>query len=198
MHIRIRKIEDCLMLRNDLNRFSAWCGKLGLSLNLLKVMSYSKTCLPITFSYQLNGSDIERSFGNIMDLGFKFNTTLGPGDHIDFICCKTLITLGFIMRLARDFHLGSLIKSLYCALMRPILEYGTVVWNPHTVDNSWHIERVQRRFLRFTSYLLNIPCDSQDYTPVSTVLNLDSLAERWCAMEIIFLKGLLNNKMDSA
>lgn len=71
-----------------------------------------------------------------MDLGFKFNTTLNPGDHINFVCSKALKTVGFITRLDRDFHLGSSVKSLFCAQVRPIFEYGTVVWVPYAADNS--------------------------------------------------------------
>ena len=113
-----------------------------------------------------------------MDLGFLFNSRLDPGPHINYICCKAFKTLGFVMRLARDFHLGLSVKSLFRALVRPILEYGAVIWDPHTAAYSLQIERVQRMFLRFSSFLLNVHCDPHDYAPVSRVLNLVSLAER--------------------
>lgn len=52
------------------------------------------------------------------------------------------------------------------------------VWNPQIADKSEQIERVQRKILRFSSQLLNISCDPHDFTPVSNVLNLDSLSAR--------------------
>lgn len=78
MYISVCKIEDCLMLQDDLNRFSAWCGKLELSLNLLqcKVMSYSRSYSLIIFSYQLNGLNIICNSVNVMNLGFKFKLHL--------------------------------------------------------------------------------------------------------------------------
>jgi len=109
IYTRVRTIEDCLKLQDDLNKFSLCCCKLGLSFNLskCKVMSFSRARSPIIFSYQLNESGILRVYNTIIDSGFKFNTSLDPGDHIDYICYKALKTLGFIMRLqARDFHLG--------------------------------------------------------------------------------------------
>jgi len=73
------------------------------------------------------------------------------------------------MRLSKDFQLGISFKTLYCALVRPILEYGSVVWDPHTANNSRHLERVQHRFLRFASHILHIPCPPHDYSPVVNV-----------------------------
>lgn len=49
---------------------------------------------------------------------------------------------------------------LYCIIVRPIVEYGEVIWDPHTVSDSLKLERVQRKFLRYASFKLNIPCDS--------------------------------------
>ena len=115
---------------------------------------------------------------NVMDLGFKFNYRLYPGPHIDHICCKAFKTLGFIMRLSNDFRQDTSLKMLYCAFVHPILKYSSVVWNPYTACDSMKLERVQRKFLRFASFQLGIPCEPHDYSPVSKVLNLPSLAVR--------------------
>ncbi|KAF0757603.1 Uncharacterized protein FWK35_00012081 [Aphis craccivora] len=88
--------------------------------------------------------------------------------------------------------------KLYCALVRLILEYGAIVWDPVTAGYSSELERVQRRFLRFSRYLLNIPCTRHDYAPVADVLNLSSLAERRRSAGLSFLNGLLCNKVDSS
>jgi len=61
------------------------------------------------------------------------------------------------MRLAKDFQLRNSVKALYCALVRPVLEYGCVVWDPRTANLSRQlIERAQRKFLRFA--ILKIYC----------------------------------------
>lgn len=39
------------------------------------------------------------------------------------------------MRLAKNFKQEEIIKTLYCALVRPILGYGSEVWDPYTADN---------------------------------------------------------------
>lgn len=87
--------------------------------------------------------------------------------------------LSFVMTLAKDFCLGMSIKSLFCALVRPTLEYGVVVWNPYTVSYSRQLERIQRKFLWFARHLLRIPCEPHDYTSVTSQCScLDTLAER--------------------
>jgi hypothetical protein len=63
----------------------------------------------------------------IMDLGFELNYNLDPTAHIDYVCCKALKTLGLVIRLIKDFRLESSLKALFCALVRPILEYGTLI-----------------------------------------------------------------------
>ncbi|KAF0748299.1 Uncharacterized protein FWK35_00027038 [Aphis craccivora] len=107
------------------------------------------------------------------------------------ICCSALRTLGFVMRLAKDFGHKSSLKVLYCSIVRPILEYGAVIWDPHTAVNARKLERVQRRFFRFASYLLGIDSPPHDYSPFATNLGLVTLAERQCYFD------LLNGVIDS-
>jgi len=45
-------------------------------------------------------------------------------------------------------------------------------------DGSKQLNRVQRRFLRFAKFILKIPCEPHNYTPVATYFGLSSLAER--------------------
>ena len=61
------------------------------------------------------------------------------------ITSKALKTLGYINRLSRELSVGSF-KMLYCALMRSILEYGSVVWNPQYGFLIYSLERVQNKF----------------------------------------------------
>jgi len=89
------------------------------------------------------------------------------------------------------------LKVLYLSLVRPIIEYGAIICDPHTADNACQVERVQRRFLRFTSFLLGIKCPPHDYSPVAIQLNLASLAERSRIMGSKFLNGLLDGSVDS-
>ena len=41
------------------------------------------------------------------------------------------------------------LKSVYCCLVRSVLEYASVVWNPNFEIHSNRIESVQKQFLLF-------------------------------------------------
>jgi hypothetical protein len=117
--------------------------------------------------------------------------------HIENFCCEAFKILGFVMRLAKDFKLGTSLKILICAPVRPILEFGCVLWNPYNATDSLQLERVQRKFLRFVSYTLKINYPSHDYSPISELLGLPSLAERRRITGNIFVKDLLDGRVDS-
>ncbi|VVC28039.1 Hypothetical protein CINCED_3A019690 [Cinara cedri] len=90
---------------------------------------------------------------------------LSPNKRIQEICCKALKVLGFILRSSKFVNLVMNLKILYCALVRPIVEYGSVLWGPETTAAS--VERVQRRFLHAVSFCPIIPCPiPHDYSLV--------------------------------
>lgn len=87
--------------------------------------------------------------------------------------------------------------TFFYAFLRSILEYGSIIWDPHTAANdSLQLERVQRTFLRFGSYIIDITLSLHRYTSVANHLNLDSLVDRKQMLGMKFLSGLLSNTKD--
>lgn len=62
-----------------------------------------------------------------------------------------------------------LLKLLYFALVRSILEYGSTIWNPYSKTDIDIIERVQNRFLKFVAFKLNLSIDNNDNTQIGLV-----------------------------
>jgi hypothetical protein len=58
------------------------------------------------------------------------------------------------MRPARDVVNGNTRKLLYCAVVRPKLEYASCVWSPYSAKQRKLIENVQHRA---TKFILNYP-----------------------------------------
>ena len=58
----------------------------------------------------------------------------------------------FVQNIRRNIKLSSKIikEATYKALVRPILEYGSPVWDTHTTDDTDMLEKVQRRATRWT------------------------------------------------
>lgn len=65
----------------------------------------------------------------------KLSSNLDLDLHIEIVCCKALRVLGILMRLSKDIKFTSSLKVLYCSLIQPILEYGAIIWDPHTAEN---------------------------------------------------------------
>ena len=81
-------------------------------------------------------------------LGIKFTKNLSWSEHIGNISAKANKTLGF---LRRNLKISSkTVKELaYKTFVRPILEYSSTVWDPHTKKDIENIEKVQKRAARF-------------------------------------------------
>jgi len=165
---QVNSLADCLILQNDLNNLVSWATKLGLQFNTSKChsMIFTRKSSPIRFNYTVSGSSLVLLDKSVNDLGFVFDPKLNPSLHIEQICCKALKTLGFIKRIAAEFKLVSHLKALYCSLVRPILEYSSVIWDPQTACNSVMLERVQLKFLSYVGNTLKIECPNHNYTPV--------------------------------
>lgn len=196
---RIKSISDCHLLQNDLQRLVAWGESLGLALNIAKcsVMTFSRINAAIEHTYTVNNTALTTCNNYVKDLGFTLTRNLCPNMHIQIICCKALKLLGFINRVSSDFHLLSPLKTLFCSLVRPILEYGSVLWDPSTASARSMIERVQRKFLRQAAYKLKIVCPPHDYAPIHRLFSLESLADRRHSANVTFLSNLLSSKIDS-
>ena len=74
----------------------------------------------------------------------KWNT------HVSNICTKTSRTLGFLRR-----NLAACPKdvkeSAYKGLVRPVLEYGSSVWDPQSILLQNELAKVQKRAARFVT-----------------------------------------------
>ena len=87
--------------------------------------------------------DSDKYLGVTLDHRLTFN------EHIDSITKKATSVLNICRR---NLHMCSKpTKELaYKAIVRPLLEYASPAWNPHTLRNINKLEQVQRRAARFT------------------------------------------------
>jgi len=68
------------------------------------------------------------------------------------MCNKALRVFGFIRRNSWEFKNPCRFKILYFTLVRFILGYGSVVWNPHQTGLIDKIKSVQNRFSRVLAF----------------------------------------------
>jgi hypothetical protein len=131
----------------------SWCDDTGMRVNPRKTKEvlihfgkfFSHTFVP---RIVINGNQIERAT-TFKFLGIIFNTDLSWSDHVEFMLNKISKRYFIIYQLSRMGLARKDIITVYCAVMRSVLEYACVVWHPGlTVAESSEIERVQKRVLR--------------------------------------------------
>ncbi|KAL8615930.1 hypothetical protein ACOMHN_034606 [Nucella lapillus] len=98
---------------------------------------------PLQPSYQLHGHMLE-TVKAVKYLGVTIQGDLCWDDHINNIVSKANKTLGFLRRNLK-IPSRSVKEQAYKAFVRPILEYASSVWDPHTQKNIDKLEAVQRR-----------------------------------------------------
>lgn len=145
----IRNEADCRELQELLDSFAWWCNLNFLEVSVPKccVISYRRCKSPILFDYSINGQELER-VEKVKDLGVLLDFQLTFKLHYSAIVDKANRQLGFILKIAKDFNDPLCLRSLYCSLVRSILEFASVVWSPYEAVWIMRIEAVQRKFVR--------------------------------------------------
>ena len=89
------------------------------------------------------------------DLGVTFDSDVSFREHIATKINKANSITGLIRRSFTFLDCESFTK-LYCALVRPHLEYGQSIWSPHLMKDLDAIENVQIRATRLVDGLHNM------------------------------------------
>ena len=84
----------------------------------------------IQASFTLEGTVLE-NVDNIKYLGVTISSDLRRNTHISNTCTKANRTLGFLRRTFFSSH-QDVKEAAYKGAVRPILEYGSSVWDPYT------------------------------------------------------------------
>ena len=79
-------------------------------------------------------------------------------------------------------------------MVRPVLEYASSVWDPHTLNNINKIEAVQRRAARFCLNEFSRHCS---VTSMLSTLNLPPLQQRRERAKLIMMYKIINDLIDT-
>ena len=145
---------ECQDLQYDLNALSAWSKTWHMNFNASKCAVL--TIKPKTsFTYSLNNTPLKEE-NEQKDLGIIVSNDLKLRKHVLGVCTKanrisSLVKRGFT-KLDKN-----KISTLYKSIVRPILEYGSVVWSPWPVQDKHVLERDQRRFIGLANEDISLP-----------------------------------------
>lgn len=111
--------------------------------------------------------------------------------HIDYVCNKALKKLGYLRRTLPNSPKDTKLL-LYKSLIRPVLDYAAVVWNPYKQFEINMLEAVQKKAVRFICHRYD-----RDFSPSSTLLslNLTTLSVRRHTESLKFLHCVVNSSV---
>lgn len=191
--------SDMFNLQQDLNKFHMWCNFNLMELNLKKCkhMRFSRKWSSLGL-YTLGDCQLEL-VKEILDLGILLDPKLNFISHITMMINKARGVLAFIKRWAKEFTDPMITKQLYTSLVRPITEYGSIIWDPASNVHSNRIESVQKQFLLFClgNSTWNPAVALPSYTTRLDRIKLPTLESRRKMLNVTFLFNLLNGDVCS-
>ena len=145
----IKSEQDSVLLQQDLDTLSLWAKVWQMRFNLGKctVIRCTRSHNPMIINYSLHGFTLSVT-NKHMYLGVMLDDQLSWSIHITNVANKATRMLNFLKR-----HLSkcsSIVKaSAYLLMVRPLMEYACVVWDPHYQSQVSVLERVQRCVARW-------------------------------------------------
>lgn len=194
----IRNMNDCMLFQKDIDNFVQWCvdNRMKLNFSKCKILTITHKKLPLMNNYTLSNNTIDREMV-MRDLGVYIDSKLSFTHHLQYVISKANSQLGFLKRNSTDFKDPYTVRILYFAFVRSQLEYCDIIWDPSYNTCKFRIERVQRRFSKFALRNLYTSFNMPAYETRCQLLNLNTLAQRRVAHNIMFIKDIIDSKIDS-
>ena len=108
-------------------------------------------------------------------------------DHTTTVAKKANRLLAVIHKTFQNFDHATFI-NLYKSYIRPVLEYGNIIWGPQYILDQEQIEKIQRRATKLVQDLQNCT-----YNDRLTALNLPSLKYHRLRGDMIMFYQLLHS-----
>jgi hypothetical protein len=192
----IRNPSDAQLLQADLLTLSKWCdtNKMVLNLDKCNTINFSRKLKPSVPRYLLDKKPLE-IVQVVRDLGIILDSRLTFLPHYEHIVCKANKALGCVKRYGKEFHNLRSLVVLYSTFVRPILEYGSIIWTPFY---NVHVDRIEAVQNKFVSFVINkIPCHLRNSMQLCKMyLGLNNISDRHKYFKVCFMYKLLNNTYD--
>lgn len=173
--------DDCLRLQQVLTLVAGWGERNHLHLNSSKcqVISFNRCRTKINFTYHLDDNLLQR-VDEVKDLGVMLDEKLTFKRHMDRVISKCRSTLGLVKRFTKEFEDVTVARTLYCSLVRTIVEYAAPAWTPYHTTHIARIESIQKQFVLFALGRQRIPGSYAllPYKHRLSLLGLDRLCDR--------------------
>ena len=167
----IESAHDQEVFQSDLNRLLEWSEKWQMKFNLSKCKTMHIGRLNHETLYEMDGQRLSQIKAE-KDLGVIVNRKLSASEQVNEARKRALKMLGAINRNV-SYRSEEVITKLYCAYVRPHLEYCVQAWCPMYEKDCWLLERVQKRATKMIKTISNL-----DYEKRLQKLDMFSLRYR--------------------
>lgn len=193
---KANNIAESKLLQEDIDWVNEWSivNKMPLNLDKTVVVTYSRKTMAVHYGYNIAGDRIRRE-SSIRDLGVLFDSKLLFNGHVDNIVSKARRNLGLLLWVARRFNTADTILRLYKAIVRPILEYCSTIWNYNRDYTNNKVEAVQKRLVSALRYR-GMHNGGPSYKDDCQELNILTLQERRAVYDVMFAYKALNGYVD--
>ena len=185
--------HDWVRFQEDLEKLAEWSRHWDLPLNPRKSQLMVSTGFPEDKIAELGDASLGRA-PHVKDLGVILDSTFKPSTQCIEAANKARRALFALKRsvVSRD---RSVWVPLYCAFVRPHLEYCVQAWAPYLAKDADILERVQKLATKWVAGL-----ETVSYEERLKQLNLFSLARRRLRGDLIevfrMTKGLSGIRLD--
>ena len=153
----------------------------------------------------MGGEELER-VEEMRDLGVIIDVKLTFSAHVDMMMKKANKALGLLIRSYQTgkngpslYHVShKAVISTYCANVRSILEYCCVIWGGAANTHLIRTDRLQHKFLIWLSARCRVKNVTLDYKNLLQHFGLASMAARRQQYDLMFIRNIHNQKIDSA
>ena len=195
----IKDERDNIIFQNDINSLQAWSDKWLLKFHpeKCKIMHIkSRPDGQANYEYSMKSDNQEEIKLTITtkekDIGVIFDQELTFREDMNTRIIKANNIMGIIRRTYSHLDIITL-RSLFTTLVRPHVEYGAPIWQPHLKMDIKAIEKVQKRATKQISSLRNLT-----YTERLKRLNLPTLRFRRLRGDMIEVYKMLHHIYDSS
>ena len=156
-----------------------------------QLLRITRKPFPIIAQYTIHGHVLEVA-DTAKYLGVTLHKHCAWSKHINQTAKKANDTRAFLQRNLRRAP-TSVKKRAYETLVRPILEYASSVWDPHTESDIYKLEMVQRRYARYTC---NNFGRTSSVTAMLQQIGWDTLHERRAKSRLAMQFRIAHNRVD--
>ena len=190
----IQTPEDSLKLQTDLNSLIEWSADWQMAFNVDKCFIMRVTLNRrnvVSHQYTMAGANL-KMVDSQPYLGVHLHSKLSWDVHLNHVTAKAKRALGFVRRNLRHCHPDTK-KRAYIALVRPLVEYCSVVWDPHHQNKINKVEGIQRAAARFVAGKPHRRNDDTSVTQILRELGWETLQARRRKAKVTFLYKMVNN-----